>query len=165
MNDVKYLYFRLQVQIKYLDTVGNQALRVITDERQQTGEKDLAVKESDVRVLGTFAAQSVSQLQARGRFGQARAMLSTYQGFSLRGVRQRHDSSLRTWAGCGARTLRWRRGASRALTTDTSRRWTLHRNPCPCPCRWAPQVAELHPHNILPMLLHSLQSQQASSDS
>jgi len=75
----------LQVQIKYRDTEGNVALRVITDERQQTGEKDLAVKESDVRVLGTFAAQSVSQLQARGRFGQARAMLSTYQGFSSQG--------------------------------------------------------------------------------
>ena len=85
MNDVKYLYFRLQVQIKYRDTEGNQALRVLTDERQQTDEKELAVKESDVRVLGTFAAQSVSQLQARGRFGQARAMLSTYQGFSSQG--------------------------------------------------------------------------------
>ncbi len=55
------------------------ALRVITAERQQTGEKDLAVKESDVRVLGTFATQQVPQMQLRGQFGRAREMLTAYQ--------------------------------------------------------------------------------------
>ena len=67
------------MQIKYRDVDGNVALRVLTDEREQTHSKDLAVKESDVRVLGTFVTQQVPQMQQRGQFGRAREMLTAYQ--------------------------------------------------------------------------------------
>lgn len=60
-----------QVQIKYRDVDGNVALRVITATREQTQERDEAVEESDVRVIGTYVAQNVPKLQKKGQFATA----------------------------------------------------------------------------------------------
>ena len=68
-----------KAQIKYRDPDGNVAARVITAEREQTEEKERAVKDADVRVLGTFAAQNVPKLQAKGKFAKAKKMLVACQ--------------------------------------------------------------------------------------
>jgi len=40
------------------------------------------LKESNVRVLGTFAVQNIPKLQAQGKFGQAKRMLQEYSALS-----------------------------------------------------------------------------------
>ena len=61
----------MQAQIKYRDADGNVMLRVLTEPREQTSDKELAKKVSDVRALGTYVAQEVAQMEQCGRFEDA----------------------------------------------------------------------------------------------
>ncbi len=65
--------------MKYRDAAGFVALRVTTEVVEQTDWKDLALHEPDLRVLGTFGVQLVSQLQLRAQFGSAQLMMMRIQ--------------------------------------------------------------------------------------
>ena len=67
-----------QAQIKYRDATGNIALRVLSQWREQTSEASRARNLSNVKVLGTYAAQSSAAYMSRGQFHKANANLDQY---------------------------------------------------------------------------------------
>lgn len=65
-------YYCTQVQIRYRRKDGSKWLRVITQSREVTGERERVEKASNVAVVGLAAVQRSAQLAQAGKVQEAR---------------------------------------------------------------------------------------------
>ncbi|XP_046583394.1 circularly permutated Ras protein 1-like [Haliotis rubra] len=77
-----------QLQIRYTDTEGMKALRVLTQTRPVTHDRDVAEKNVDLNVLGTHAAQKTANLALDGEYTMSRGAALMNQRLAWRSAQR-----------------------------------------------------------------------------
>ncbi|XP_046374284.1 circularly permutated Ras protein 1-like isoform X1 [Haliotis rufescens] len=77
-----------QLQIRYTDTEGMKALRVLTQTKPVTHDRDLAEKNIDLNVLGTHAAQKTANLALEGEYTMSRGAALMNQRLAWRSAQR-----------------------------------------------------------------------------
>ncbi|XP_067676660.1 circularly permutated Ras protein 1-like [Haliotis asinina] len=77
-----------QLQIRYTDTEGMKALRVLTQTKPVTHDRDVAEKNIDLNVLGTHTAQKTANLALDGEYTMSRGAALMNQRLAWRSAQR-----------------------------------------------------------------------------
>uniref|UniRef100_A0A0B7ACB8 VWFA domain-containing protein n=1 Tax=Arion vulgaris TaxID=1028688 RepID=A0A0B7ACB8_9EUPU len=83
-NKLAIMDFPFQLQIEYIDTEGNKALRVITRTMPATTQRKMTEENANLNVLGVHAAKKSAELALQGQFSRSRSVALMNQRLAWR---------------------------------------------------------------------------------